>query len=97
MKLEALLKGIKVSNKYDDVEIKDVSSNSQTVKNDSVFVCIKGRSFDSHIVAPQLENQGVRAFVVEHDVGVKNQIIVENTRKAYAVMCSNLHGIPSQS
>ncbi|MEG1819316.1 MAG: UDP-N-acetylmuramoyl-L-alanyl-D-glutamate--2,6-diaminopimelate ligase [Oscillospiraceae bacterium] len=97
MKLEALLKGIKVSNKYDDVEIKDVSSNSQTVKNDSVFVCIKGRSFDSHIVAPQLEKQGVRAFVVEHDVGVKNQIIVENTRKAYAVMCSNLHGIPSQS
>lgn len=97
MKLELLLKGIRVKNEYDDVEIKEVSSDSRTVKKNSVFVCIRGRHFDSHIIAPQIEKMGVRAFVVEHDVGVKNQIIVDNTRKAYAIMCANFHGGPARS
>jgi len=97
VKLEMLLRGIEVKNEYDDVEIKEVSSDSRTVTKDSVFVCIKGRNFDSHIAAPQLEKMGVRAFVVEHDVGVENQIIVENTRKAYAIMCANFHGGPARS
>lgn len=97
MKLELLLRGIRVKNEYDDVEIKEVSSDSRTVKKDSVFVCIKGRNFDSHIVAPQIEKMGVYAFIVEHDVGVKNQIIVDNTRKAYAIMCANFYGGPAQS
>lgn len=97
MKLEMLLNGIKVKNDYIDIEVKDVSSDSRSVKKDSVFVCIKGRNFDSHSIAKQLEQKGVYAFVVEHDVGVKNQIIVENTRKAYAIMCANFYGGPAQS
>lgn len=96
MKLETLLKGINVSNKYNDVEVKEVSSDSRTATKDSVFVCIRGRKFDSHLAAPKLEKIGVRAFVVEHDIGVKNQIIVKDTRKAYAIMCSNFQGNPAE-
>ncbi len=97
MKLETLLKGIEVMNEFKDVEVKEVSSDSRTVTKDSVFVCINGRNFDSHSVATELERQGVKAFVVEHDVGVKNQIIVKDTRKAYAIMCANFEGNPAKS
>lgn len=97
MKLGVLLNGIDIKNDYVDIEVKEVSSDSRSVKKESVFVCIKGRKFDSHSIAKQLEQNGVCAFVVEHDVGVKNQIIVDNTRKAYAIMCANFYGGPAQS
>lgn len=97
MKLETLLNGIEVTNVFKDVEVKEVSSDSRTATKDCVFVCIRGRNFDSHFVATELEQMGIQAFVVEHDIGVKNQIIVKDTRKAYAVMCSNFEGSPARS
>ncbi len=57
VKLGMLLSGIKVKNKYDDIEVKEVSSDSRTVTKESVFVCIKGRNFDSHNIATQLEKK----------------------------------------
>lgn len=95
MTLRMILRGICTEDTYDDVEISSISSDTRNVSSGSVFVCIKGKHFDSHKVAKELKSNGVRAFIVEQDIGLENQIIVKNTRKAYSIMCNNFYGNPT--
>ncbi len=95
MKLSQLLNGVKVENNYNDVEISDVTSDSREVKNGDLFVCIKGASFDGHDVAQEMLDKGASAVVVERDLGIENQIIVDDTRKAYSPICANYFGNPA--
>lgn len=96
MKLSEILKGIEVKNNYEDREIADVTSDSRLVEQGFVFVCIKGASFDGHSVAAQMIEKGAAAVVCEYDLGIKEQIIVEDTRKALSPICSNYFGNPSE-
>mgnify|MGYP000216063459 CR=1 FL=1 len=48
MKLSQILKGIKVLNNFNDTEVLDVTQDSRTVKAGSLFVCVKGATFDGH-------------------------------------------------
>lgn len=96
MKLSELLKGIEVKNSYEDVEILDVTQDSRLVTKGSLFVCIKGAAFDGHNVAQQMLDNGAQAVVVERDLGINNQIIVDDTRSIYSFICSNFFGNPAQ-
>lgn len=96
MKLSKLLMGIHTESVFEDVEVEHISSDSRKIPSNCVFVCVKGNTFDSHNVVKELQSQGVKYFIVEHDVGVKNQIIVNNTRKAYSIMCDNYFDNPSK-
>ncbi len=51
MKLSEILKGIDVLNSYEETEILDVTQDSRLVKSGSLFVCVKGNTFDGHSVA----------------------------------------------
>ena len=82
MKLSQILKNVRVKNEYTDREVTDVTSDSRQVKEGFLFVCIKGASFDGHSVAQQMLDIGAVAVVCEYDLGVENQIIVDDTRKA---------------
>lgn len=88
MKLQTLLHGIALSN-ISDVEITSVTSDSRMVSEGSLFVCIKGKNFDGHDVATQMLEKGAAAIVCEKDLGLKNQVIVKDTRIAYSTICAN--------
>ena len=95
MFLSELLKGIEYkAEKEFDAEISEITSDSRAVSAGCVFVCIKGLRFDGHDAAAEAVAKGAAAVVVEHDVGVENQIVVENTRSAYAIMCGNYYQRP---
>ena len=96
MKLSQILKNINVLNNYPDVDVLDVTQDSRLVKDGSLFVCIKGAAFDGHAVADEMLNNGAVAVVVERDLGLDNQVIVENSRAVFSQICANFFGNPAE-
>ncbi len=90
MLLSKLLKGLNILNEYKDREITDVTDKTGNISEGCAFVCVKGARFDGHTFAEKALEQGAKAVIVTNDLGLEGQIIVENTREAYAVMCKNL-------
>ncbi len=97
MKLSQVLKDVKVKNEYNDVEVKDITADSRQVEEGYLFVCIKGASFDGHSVAEDMLKKGAAAVVCDHDLGLSNQVIVDDTRKAYSPICASFFGNPADS
>ncbi len=95
MKISDVLNGIKTYDIYDDVQVQFVTDDSRKVTDGTVFVCIKGNRFDGHSVAEEMLSKGAVCVVCERDLGLPNQIIVNNTRAAMSVICSNFYGNPA--
>lgn len=95
MLLSALLKGVNVKSQYIDREINDVTDNTKKVTENSAFVCVEGARFDGHNFASDVMKNGAVSVIVSRDLGLKEQVIVDNTREAYAIMCKNLFGAKS--
>ena len=95
MKLKDLLKGIDVKNDFENVDVLDVTQDSRLVKDGSLFICIKGAAYDGHSVAKKMLESGAVAVVVDHDLGLDNQIIVEDSRAVYSPICANFFGNPA--
>ena len=89
MKLSYLLKDITYSGRFEDRRVVDIASDSRKVREGSVFVCIKGLRFDGHTAA-----RAAAAVVTDHELGLPNEIVVENTRFALAKLCSAFFGRP---
>lgn len=96
MKLEKILDGIEVKGQIPDVEVTDVTQNSKAVKEGSLFVCIKGNSFDGHNFASEMLQNGAAAVVCERDLGLEKQVVVENTRALFSSMCANFYSRPAE-
>ena len=94
--LSELLKDVEYTGKIEDIEIKDVTGDSRRVEPGSVFVCIKGGNIDGHEYAAAAKRNGAAWIVAERDTGIEEQIIVPNSRAAYAVMCANINGRPAE-
>lgn len=77
------------------LEVKGVTCDSSAVKEGFLFVCIQGTRFDGHTFAEKALESGAVAVVVERDLGLENQIIVENTHAAYASLCAKWFGNPA--
>ena len=92
MLLSELLKGVNVKNEYIDREINDVTDNTKKVTENCAFVCVSGARFDGHNFAKEVMGNGAVTVIVSKDLGLKEQVLVENTREAYAIMCKNLFG-----
>ena len=92
MLLSELLKGLNVLSEYVDREISDVTDKTNKISEGCAFVCVVGARFDGHSFAENAIKEGAKAVIVSRDLGLKEQILVENTREAYAVMCKNLCG-----
>ncbi len=95
MKLSEVLKGIKTYDIYEDKEVNFITDDSRKVSQGCIFVCIKGNRFDGHDVAAEMLRKGAVCVVCERDLGLPNQIVVENTRKAISVLCANFFGRPA--
>ena len=98
MKLSKILDSIVTTdyNLFEDIEIKDVTSDTRMVTESCLFVCIKGENFDGHNAAHEMIKKGAAVIVCEKDLGIKNQIIVNNSRKVYAHICANFFGRPDK-
>ncbi len=97
MKLSQILNGLSFKGSYNDVEITDVVCDNRLVKEGCLFVCIKGERFDGHSVAQEMLKKGAAAVVTQDQLSLENEILVENTRDAYSLICANFYNNPAKS
>lgn len=96
MKLRDLIENNAVTS-IGDTEITSVTDDTRKVKEGSLFVCIKGGSFDGHDAAAEMLEKGAAAVVCERDLGLGDkQIITENSRKLYGNICAAWFGHPER-
>lgn len=96
MKLYELIKGVGET-ALPDMEITGIISDTRAeVKSGELFVCIKGKTFDGHDAAAAMLEKGCGAVLTERDMGLKNQIIVPDTREALPLLCSAWFGHPEK-
>lgn len=94
MKLKDLIKCDNSSLR--DIEITAVTCNSKQITKGCLFVCIKGVKFDGHSFAQEAVLAGAAVVVAEQDTGVENQIIVNDTHKAFATISANWFNNPAK-
>ena len=97
MKLYELLKGTGIVNDLvkEDTEIVSITCDSRRVEPGCLFVCIAGTAVDGHKFAPQAQEDGAAAVVVQRDMGLHTQLMADNTRMAWAQICANWFGHPA--
>lgn len=96
MKLYELLSGIEYEGNA-DAEVSNIVCDSRKVTENTVFVCIEGYETDGHNYAKECCDKGASAIVALHEVDVSCPVvIVKDTRKALAVLCSRFHNDPSK-
>jgi len=95
MKLSEIFSGISCITTADmDTQITVLTDDSRKAQPGSVFFCIKGLTRDGHEFAPGAAQAGA-IVVCERDLGLhEHQIIVEDSRLAYAAACENYFGNP---
>jgi murE/murF fusion protein len=83
--------GININSRLFDGEfqISGITDNSEKCKSGFIFVCIRGHRFDGHDIAHQMLSDAEAFCVVcDHDLGLKRQIIVPDTRDFYGKLCA---------
>lgn len=96
MKLSALLKGVGEVSPLQDVEIENVTDKLSEVKNNTLFVCIDGDSFDGNEFVHDAVLKGATAVVSEKQTNADISIKVSSARKALSVIASNFYGNPAK-
>lgn len=101
MTLAGLLRGVKVKRVIGTLnrEIKGIAYDSRDIKDDFLFVAIKGFSTDGHIYIKDAILRGATAVVAEEAVDVRNGttlIGVDCSREALAILSSTFYGEPSR-
>lgn len=96
MKLSALLKGVETQSAFQDVEIERVTDKDTEISKDSLFVCIDGNRYDGHSLAQKALKKGAAAVVTSRDLQVAGQIIVKDSRKAFALIAANYYRNPAK-
>lgn len=81
-----------------DINIDDINYDSRKLKQNSLFICIKGFSLNGHEFISGAIKKGSIAFLVEEDVYIKGYtfIRVKDTRKAMAKISSNFYNNPTK-
>jgi len=96
MKLADLLEG-RAETAIGGVEITSITDDTRKVTEGSLFVCVKGGSFDGHTAAAEMLEKGAAAVVCERDLGLGDrQIVTENSRKLYGELCAAWFGHPEK-
>jgi len=110
LKLSALIKGCDLKKTTDlvlesgeNIDILAISSRAQDIKPGGLFLAIKGNSADGHDYIDQAIENGAIAIIaqekpVKSDIpGSVTLILVEDSRKAIAIVAANFYGWPSRN
>ncbi len=95
MRLSKLVNGIAKEgiNEDEDIEITSLSMDSRQIQKGALFFCLTGGNKDGHTFAQTAVNQGASALVVERKLEITvPQILVENSRKALALISGRYFG-----
>jgi UDP-N-acetylmuramoyl-L-alanyl-D-glutamate--2,6-diaminopimelate ligase len=76
-------------------EVTNVTDDTRNVVKGSLFAAIKGDNFDGEKAAQEMLTKGAAAVITQTDLGLENQVIVENVRLAYAWAVSEFYGNPT--
>lgn len=95
MKLTQLLAGISDSG-FQDCEINGITNDSRKVEAGFLYVAIAGTVADGHNYAEAALQNGAAAVLVERNLGLSGQVIVSDSRTAYALACANYFGNPAK-
>ncbi|MBR5202312.1 MAG: UDP-N-acetylmuramoyl-L-alanyl-D-glutamate--2,6-diaminopimelate ligase [Clostridia bacterium] len=95
MKLSTLLKDVETLNVYEDVEVERVTDNNKENLKNALYVCIDGNRVDGHSLAKSSIESGAVAVLTSCDLGIVNQVIVKDTRCAYAKISANFYENPA--
>lgn len=95
MLLSRLLESTGYKGKFKDREISFITDNSENVTSSSLFLCIKGARGDGHRYGRDAARKGA-VIVCEHSIGVSDEIIVKDTRRAYADFCGAFFSNPAR-
>lgn len=79
-----------------DADVSFVTDKLEKVEKNCVFVCIRGKKNDGSIFAKEALKKGASCIVTEKDLGLIEQVVVKDSRKAYAKMCSAFYADPSK-
>ena len=103
MRLETLLNGLSDyeilygSGEYDK-EILRLSADSRFPQTNGLYFCLTGGETDGHAFAKEAIRKGAVALVVERKLDVDiPQILVENSRKALALLSAEFYQNPSKT
>lgn len=94
MKLSELMEK---SGKFGSLDITGVTCDSRHIVPGCAFVCINGAATDGHRFAADAAEKGAAVIICEKDVGLENQIFVENSRVEFAKMSAKWFGEPAKS
>lgn len=101
MKIKDLIKGLDIlqmKNYKEDINIEGISFHSQRVKENFLYVAIKGYLVDGHTFINDAIDKGARVILVEDFVKTRQdicQIKLINTRVALSKVSSNFYSNPS--
>lgn len=93
MRLSALLQDVEIKTALtSDCEITNVTDSTHKIRRGGAFVCIRGEKTDGHDYAREALSRGAAVIICDRDTEIENSIIVEDSRKAYALMCAAFYG-----
>ncbi|MBP3330395.1 MAG: UDP-N-acetylmuramoyl-tripeptide--D-alanyl-D-alanine ligase [Clostridia bacterium] len=83
MSLKEIANAVSGTLKGEDAVISSISTDTRTIENGSLFVCIKGENFNAHLFAQQACDNGAVCIMAEEEVECSSSVIyVESTRQA---------------
>lgn len=102
MKLSSLLYDLKEKKVFNfkPLEIKNITDNSNEIKEGSLFVAKRGERFDGHSFIETAKANGAIAFVVEDKRYISDMgcfILVPSSSKALSQLASSFYENPSRS
>ena len=101
MKLETLLEHLEYTCLQGslDTEVADVVYDSRKVRENSLFLCIRGAVVDGHSFIPDVVEKGAGVLVVEEEVQAPSHVTVirvPDTRYAMACISAAWFGHPAR-
>ena len=80
--LSAILSVLGSTQKFDDLQILDIVTDSREAGAGKIFVCLKGERTDGHNYAEAALAQGAELIIAERDLNLERQVVVESCMQA---------------
>lgn len=96
MNLKQLTTDICAQYSANDPDIIRITDRLDEVGDGTLFVCVNGRHTDGHKLAAQAIKRGAAAVVCERDLGLREQMIVADSREAMAHIAAAFYGYPAR-
>lgn len=94
LRLLAASAGVHLDGELPDVNIRSIVCRAEDAAPETLFICVKGRSYDSHLDALAAQQKG--AVTVGERAGPGVMLLTADSRRAGARLISALHSHPAR-